>query len=754
MKKTVKMTIINSDVKVGRIVLDIVFAIASFCALYLMLVSSVPFNAAYYTALPIGVVAVVAPLLFYEKKHAKLYIVGGFLLMIALLAGAGFAVFKNGLLGFFNGAVKTMNSTRHAGYETLVADESFGASFLFATALAVALAGFSIFAVKLPYLFICVSATIIVVLLILGMYPQYYTAILIVLVYVGLLALHNGFSVKSLCCYLMCAVVVSVVTLPCCYFTGSDAVASLSESIADSFENSMYGTSLPNGRLANSFGMRNKDEVRLRLTLSRLTPTLYLRGFVGSELNGSKWSQTDKNAYVQSGYQGLLNYIAEGGLPTMQYSAYSNLCDRNKKYKLTVENVSADRRYIYAPYTLSAYSVGTPYYDLGLRGDVFSSQTYTYTVFAPDESSERVTQAQWVMEDANRTDEMKKYIALEGQYRAFVYDTYVALDEQTDTAVWNAVHDFKTNSVNTATQFIRAYFLDGYTYSDKCDRIRESFVTEFFHKEIKNANAAYFATAATFMFRALGFAARYVEGYVVNEDVRDAEGETVTVDVTGDSTHAWTEVYFDGIGWLPIEVTPTFFVEQAPDVTVDPTDPEISDKNPSAPGTEQPDIPEKDPPAPIIPVKPSEKDPIAPSAGKSGLLSALEVLVPIVAVIAAIMAIALAFVTRRHLVRIKRRKLLSANGAAFGRAAYGIIEHDCKHFGGFDSTKLSKLGVSERGTARFVRIVERCVYGEHDLGATDRTFMLWYIETVQSALLATCGFFRSLYVKYVLCVVI
>lgn len=754
MKKTVKTTIVKSEFKIGKVALEIVFTIAAFCALYLTLISSLPFNAAYYAVLPIGVVAAVVPLLFFDKKYAKLYIVGGLVLFTALCVGAGFAVFKNGLLGFFNGAVRVMNETRHAGYETFVAAESFGATFLFATVVAVWLAVFSIFAIKMPYLFICVSTAVSVTLLIIGMYPQYYTAVLFVLVYVCLLALQNGFTIKAMCCYLMCAIAVSLATLPCYFFSGSNAVAHFSESVTTAFENAVYSTSIPNGRLADSNGMRDSDEVRLKLTLSRLTPTLYLRGFVGSDLNGSNWLPTDKNAYVQNGYQGLMDYIGEGNLPIMQFAEYSDLCKRNNKYKLTVENVSADRRYVYAPYTVSEYSEGTPYYDLGLRGSAFSSRTYTYTVFAADASSERVTQEQWVMEDANRSDEMAKYIKLEGQYRAFVYDTYLGLDAKTEAAVRSAVDDFETTSVNTATQFIRAYFLDAYTYADKCDSIGDSFADEFFGGKVTRANAAYFATAATCMFRALGFAARYVEGYVVHGDDSDTENATLSVDVTGNNTHAWTEVYFDGIGWLPIEVTPTFFAEQAPDFTVDPTDPGISEQNPSEPSQEQPTLPEKDPQTPVTPVIPPNTDTPTPTVGKSRLLTALEILVPIVAVIAVLMAIALAFVLRRHFVRVKRRKLLSADGVEFGRAAYGIMVHDCKHIGGFDIAALEKIGVSERGTIRFMRIAERCVYGAHNLGATEREFMLWYIESVQNALIANCGFFRALYIKYVLCVVI
>ena len=756
MKSRVKTTIVKSDFLSGKFVMEMALAIAAFCALYLTLISSLPLRAAYYAVLPIGAGVVAVALLFFDKKYAKYCIAGGLLLLTALCVGAGFSVFKNGILGFFNGAVRSMNETRHAGLESFAADESFGADFLFATVIAAWFAVFSVFAVKMPYLFICGSAAALLTLLVIGMYPQYYAAVLIVLVYVCLLALQNGFTAKALLSYFLCAAVVALTTLPCYFYGGSKAVASVRVSIGAAFEDAVYGTSIPNGKLADSYGMRDSDEVRLEITMSRLTPMLYLRGFVGSELKGSKWLPTDKNAYVENGYQGLMDYLAEGNLlPATQYSEYSKLNRQNNQYNVTVKNVSADRRYVYAPYTLSEYSAGTAYYDLGLRGGAFGSKSYSYSVFDQDASSERVTQAAWVMEDANRSEAMEEYVALEGQYRAFVYDTYLDLDAETRAAVERVVGDFQTDSINTATQYIRAYFLDAFTYADECDRLGDNFATEFFGGSIKSGNAAYFGAAATCMFRALGFAARYVEGYTVLADENAAENGTVVVEVTGKNTHAWTEVYFDGIGWLPIEVTPTFFTEQNPDVTIDPNDPNIGDTTPSAPEQGDPEMPDEDEQTPTVPDDPIEEKPLPPIVEEEpALLNVMKVLVPIAAVIAILLAIALGFVLRRHFVRIKRRKMLEADGAEYGRAAYGIMVRDCKYFGGFDSALLTKLGVPERGTARFNRIAEQCVYGEHTLSDSERAFMLWYIETTQSALLKNCGFFRSLYYKYVICVVI
>ncbi|MDE6028767.1 MAG: transglutaminase domain-containing protein [Clostridiales bacterium] len=754
MKKLNKATVVNAVSKRStKAILSTMFIVAAFSVLYLVFISAVPFNAAYYVALPIGIVVIVATALVPDKKHAKLVVLGAVGLFTVLAVSVGFIWFKNGMLGFFNAAVRTINGTRHAGYELFVADESFGAAFLFASVIAVWCAEFTLFAVRKPYVYFCGSAPIVLTLIFVGLMPQYYVMALLVTVYVCLMAVHNGFTIRALFCYLACVAVVMAVTVPCYFYAGSKVVDDFADTVAQAFADAAYGKSMPSGKLAASSGMRSSNEVRLKITLNGLTPTLYLRGFVGSELNGAEWSATDKNAYVQNGYQGLMDYIADGGLPTMQYSEYSDLCKRNNKYNVTVENVSADRRYIYVPYTLSSYSVGTAYYDMGLRGSVTSPTKYSYTVFAPDESGERVTQAPWLLSDVDRSDEMDEYIKLEGQYRAFVYDTYVGLDADTQAAVRGVMNGFETASVNTATQFIRSYFLDGFTYSDKCDEVGQSFAADFFGGKINRANSAYFASAATCMFRALGFAARYAEGYAVYFDGDDETQEDLTITVTGNATHAWTEVYFDGIGWLPIEITPTFFSEQAPDFSVDPNDPSGTDARPSTPSQQEPEIPVETPPTPDVPiVVPTE--PTTNGNGTPALLTALKVMVPIASIALFFVLIVLLFVVRRNLVRIKRRKLLEADGVEYGRAAYRIVEQDCKHFGGFDGAMLAQLGVADGGTARFIRLTERCVYGVHYVSDNERAFVLWYIKAVQEALTKNCGFFKSLYYKYVLCLVI
>ena len=67
-----------------------------------------------------------------------------------------------------------------------------------------------------------------------------------------------------------------------------------------------------------------------------------------------------------------------------------------------------------------------------------------------------------------------------------------------------------------------------------------------------------FATAATLMFRYYGIPARYVEGYVITpKDAKKMESGKPEI-IPKTNAHAWVEIYVDGTGFVPIEVSPPY----------------------------------------------------------------------------------------------------------------------------------------------------------------------------------------------------
>lgn len=51
---------------------------------------------------------------------------------------------------------------------------------------------------------------------------------------------------------------------------------------------------------------------------------------------------------------------------------------------------------------------------------------------------------------------------------------------------------------------------------------------------------------------------RYVEGYLLTPETLKEAGTAETVTVSQKYAHAWPEIYLDGMGWIPVEVTPKY----------------------------------------------------------------------------------------------------------------------------------------------------------------------------------------------------
>lgn len=74
----------------------------------------------------------------------------------------------------------------------------------------------------------------------------------------------------------------------------------------------------------------------------------------------------------------------------------------------------------------------------------------------------------------------------------------------------------------------------------------------------KEGYCSYFAAATTVMCRSIGIPARYVEGVAVNLDSNNV-GWTLA---NNDSSHAWSEIYLEGFGWIRIDSTPGYDGEE------------------------------------------------------------------------------------------------------------------------------------------------------------------------------------------------
>ncbi|MBP5606888.1 MAG: hypothetical protein J6X66_01290 [Lachnospiraceae bacterium] len=123
---------------------------------------------------------------------------------------------------------------------------------------------------------------------------------------------------------------------------------------------------------------------------------------------------------------------------------------------------------------------------------------------------------------------------------------------------------------------LKRYFASEFQYTlapGATPRSRD--VVTYFLNTQKRGYCAHFASSSAMLLRTMGIPTRYVEGYVMTMTdmmegtpvVNSTEGwqtpgtaqegnGIIEVELTDGSAHAWIEIYLDGYGWIPYEMTP------------------------------------------------------------------------------------------------------------------------------------------------------------------------------------------------------
>ncbi len=144
-----------------------------------------------------------------------------------------------------------------------------------------------------------------------------------------------------------------------------------------------------------------------------------------------------------------------------------------------------------------------------------------------------------------------EYAQYEEQYRKLVYDYYLSIDDETLEFMKNIISEQKFDAsdplvIQKVASYIQTAAKYNLEYNHDMD-IEENVVIAFLEK-YKEGICVHYASSATLLYRALNIPARYVEGFTV----MTVAGEFVDITAPG---HAWVEVYIDGFGWIPVEVT-------------------------------------------------------------------------------------------------------------------------------------------------------------------------------------------------------
>lgn len=329
-----------------------------------------------------------------------------------------------------------------------------------------------------------------------------------------------------------------------------------------------YGSNagLPEGDMTKVGPRQISGDTMLEVTMTQPT-SYYLRGFVGETYANSRWSTLDSKTLSedadtfywlhQDGFyaQSQLTTAAQAGVPDAL--RYDNT--------VTVQNIGASGKYLYAPYELLADSDVLDAAQIGDR-TLLASGLRGQRFYSFHASDNIITQYQRLAAALlEETEQTNAFLNTEAAYNRFVYDHYTDIPDDVRGFLEEKLGGYQKDEGQVHFDYQRAkqnilFYLTTYiTYEENVLPITGGDFALTFLDGTQSGYDVHYATAAALMFRYYGIPARYVEGYLVTKDDAAHMKSGQTLDVGGNRAHAWVEYYQDGLGWLPFEATPTYF---------------------------------------------------------------------------------------------------------------------------------------------------------------------------------------------------
>ena len=325
---------------------------------------------------------------------------------------------------------------------------------------------------------------------------------------------------------------------------------SLSQNAKDSLHHWRYEKAeelLPEGDLSEPVVKAESTDTILSVTADT-AQTLYLRGFVGDTYENETWTALDAETAAEE--KDLFYWLHQSDFyPQSQLASAARLMGNYQSGSVSVQNLTGCSLYRYEPCTILPERAGLAKNRIqpsavetsGLRGE----RGYSY---------ETVSDAQTLLPELldflqnDTSDGVRSYLQMESAYREFVY-SYALTVPAEFRAQLGAVLDQCCESYGPADSLTK----------EQAQTVALALLELCFDgsgnialplADTADGTTYQYATVAALALRYYGIPARYVEGYTV----KTAEKEPTNVDAS--AAGAWVEVYQDGIGWLPLALTP------------------------------------------------------------------------------------------------------------------------------------------------------------------------------------------------------
>jgi transglutaminase-like putative cysteine protease len=282
--------------------------------------------------------------------------------------------------------------------------------------------------------------------------------------------------------------------------------------------------------------LRRPREIEVLTVRSSSAITPYLRAATLSRFDGSVWEPDRPRSVPLDSGEGLGSVTAD---PDIRIDEYTTTIE--------VKNLNS----LWLPVAFPAVAVE------GLDGD-WAAVPYNRTVIGQGASAQGQTYEVVTQQPRPTLEQIRAHSAGSPELR----DETTALPAELPPIIAQLAAEVTAGTTNDYDALIALqkwfrgsefrYSLDA-PVDEGFDGTGADAVARFL--EVREGYCVHFASAFALMARTLGMPTRIVVGYLPGANTSTVVEDQSVFSVMSGQLHAWPEVYFDGIGWIPFEPT-------------------------------------------------------------------------------------------------------------------------------------------------------------------------------------------------------
>ena len=270
----------------------------------------------------------------------------------------------------------------------------------------------------------------------------------------------------------------------------------------------------------------NDNKIALKVHLNGVSDEIHLRGSIKDYYNGQCWEKTD-------GTQIKYDKEMKTGMEGIPYD--------NKS--MEIQPVSL--------ITATAFNILSPVSIVNKWGYFFSDSDYElFNPYAVSKNQKYTVNCKDYIFTTSLLNNVLVPVKYDGSMNKYLQVPSGLPDRVINLAIEiTAKYTTQLEKVSAVEKFLKT----NYPYSKNTSVVPsgKDFIDYFLFEE-KKGYCTYYATAMAVMLRIDNIPARYVEGFSIPK----SSFKNNEADVLNSNAHAWVEVYFNKIGWVPFDPTP------------------------------------------------------------------------------------------------------------------------------------------------------------------------------------------------------